>query len=303
MSRAAYPGRLGFRAETTRTDLPILNRITLYRPEPDCFDEALEPDGTPRPEYARILEALTQLDLGALRDELVGDARRHGVVFGEDGTSTPFRLDPVPRVITAREWEALERGLAQRVRALDRFVADAYADQAIVREGHLPRRVLETCDHFEPRLVGLAPQRVRVAVAGLDIVRGADGAFEVLEDNVRTPSGLTYALAAREALDRHLPDGLATGRRSISEAAAQLGDTLRSAAPDDVGDPRIVLLTDGPDNSAWYEHERLAGALGVPLVTLDDLETRAGRLHARIDHARRAGRRGLPPDRRGPPRG
>ena len=116
-------------------------------------------------------------------------------------------------------------GLAQRVRALDRFVADAYGGQEIVEAGVLPARVLESCDHFERRLVGLPAPPVRVAIAGLDLVRDRDGRFHVLEDNVRTPSGTTYTLAARETLDRHLPVGLAERRRPLDDLLDTLAET------------------------------------------------------------------------------
>ncbi len=255
----------------------------LYTPEPDAFDEALEADGTPRPPYGDIIETLAEMDLAALSDEIHDDVCAHGVEFGGKGGPEPFRLDLVPRVITSEEWDLLERGLAQRVRALDRFVADAYGEQEIVEEGVLPRRVLESCDHFEPRLVGLAPPPVRVAIAGLDLVRDPDGRFHVLEDNVRTPSGTTYAIAARETLSRHLPTGLVDRSRPLDDVISMVGETLRAAAPDGVTDPSIVVLTDGPSNSAFYEHERIARALGIPLVTLSDLTVSAGdRLIARV---------------------
>jgi uncharacterized circularly permuted ATP-grasp superfamily protein len=219
----------------------------------------------------------------ALRDDLAEDARKRGVMFGGDDEAAPFRLDPVPRLITGPEWADLERGLAQRVRALDRFVADAYGEQAIVAAGGVPGRVLESCDHFEPRMVGLPAAPTRVGIAGLDLVRDADGRFRVLEDNVRTPSGIAYALAAREALVRFLPAGLAAGLRPLDDVTAMLTETLRAAAPEAADDPSVVLLTDGASNSAWYEHERLARELAIPLVTVADLEPRGGRLRARVD--------------------
>lgn len=258
----------------------------LYTPEPDAFDEAIEPDGTPRAAYADLLGALAETDLNALAASIHDDVCRHGVEFGGEGGPEPFRLDLVPRVITADEWHVLERGLAQRVRALDRFVADAYGEQEIVEAGVLPRRVLESCDHFEPRLVGLPQAPVRVAIAGLDLVRGPDGRFRVLEDNVRTPSGTTYALAARETLDRHLPTGLARGRRGLDDLFDTLAETLRAAAPEGVEEPQFAVVTDGPANSAWYEHERIAEALSIPLVTLADLTVSGDRLIARVDGRR-----------------
>ena len=258
----------------------------LYAPEPNAFDEALKPDGTPRAPYEDILETLAVMDLSALGDELLEDSREHGVWFaGADGP-LPFRLDPVPRLITAAEWVELERGLGQRVEALDRFVADVYGEQEIVAAGRVPARVVESCDHFERRLVGLPAAPARVVVAGLDIVRDTDGRFLVLEDNVRTPSGIGYALAAREALDRHLPDHLAGARVSLEPTVEMLAATLRESAPAGVDDPSMVVLSDGRGNSAWYEHERLARALSIPLVTLADLEVAGGRLTAWVDGRR-----------------
>jgi uncharacterized circularly permuted ATP-grasp superfamily protein len=263
----------------------MLKRV-IYTPEPDAFDEAIEPDGTPRPPYAGLLEALAELDLDALAENVHRDVCRHGVDFGGTEGREPFRLDLVPRVITAEEWSLLERGLAQRVRALDRFVADAYGEQEIVEAGVLPARVLESCDHFERRLVGLPAPPVRVAIAGLDLVRDQGGRFHVLEDNVRTPSGTSYVLAARETLDRHLPGGLAERRRPVGDVLATLAETLRAAAPAGVDDPSIVVLSDGPSNSAWYEHERVARALSIPLVTCAELTVSGDRLSARVNGRR-----------------
>jgi uncharacterized circularly permuted ATP-grasp superfamily protein len=252
-----------------------------YHPQSEVFDEAFAADGRVRPLYAELVGALGRLDLEALAEAVAAEAAERGVSFVLGGVEDTFTLDPVPRLIAADEWSLLERGLAQRVRALDRFVADAYAGQEILAAGVLPERALESCDHFEPRLVGLPAPPVRTAVAGLDVVRGAQGRFGVLEDNVRTPSGVAYAMVARECLDAHLPSWLADGRRSLDGAVELLAWTLRGAAPEGVNDPSAVVLSDGPENSAWYEHERLARLLDIPIVSLDDLSVRGGRLHAR----------------------
>ncbi len=257
-----------------------------YRPPTGVFDEAFESDGSVRPVYAELVGALASLDLAALAEAVTAEAAERGVRFVLDGVPEPFILDPVPRLIEAGEWSLLERGLSQRVRALDRFVADVYADQEIVAAGVVPARALESCDHFEPELVGLPPAPVRIAVAGLDLVRGARGRFGVLEDNVRTPSGVAYALAARECVDAELPSWLADGRRPLDDAVGMLRSTLRAAAPERASDPATILLSDGPENSAWYEHERLAGLLGIPIVGLGDLSVRDGRLEARAGGAR-----------------
>jgi uncharacterized circularly permuted ATP-grasp superfamily protein len=258
----------------------------LYTPEPDAFDEAIEPDGTPRPPYAGILRALSEMDLDAVAENVYRDLCRHGVDFGDQEEWEPFRLDLVPRVITSEEWSLLERGLAQRARALDRFVADAYGKQEIVEADVVPARVLESCDHFEPRLVGMPAPPVRVAIAGLDVVRDRDGRFHVLEDNVRTPSGIGYTVAARATLDRHLPGGLAEQRRPLDDVLDGIAETLRSAAPEGVDAPSIVVLSDGPSNSAWYEHERMARALSIPIVTCAELSVSGDRLSARVDGRR-----------------
>ena len=197
-----------------------------------------------------------------------------------------FRLDPVPRVIVWDEWAPLAAGLAQRVRALDRFVADVYGDRAIVSAGVVPSRVIDTCDHYEPRVAELPVAPVRIGIAGLDVVRDPNGCFRVLEDNVRTPSGLAYALAARDGLDGRLPTSLAGGRVPFEPAVDLLARSLRAAAPEGVDDPSIVLLSDGRRNSAWYEHVRLARMLEIPLVQLDDLSVHHGRLMARAGNSR-----------------
>jgi carboxylate-amine ligase len=179
------------------------------------------------------------------------------VTFG-DG---PFVLDPVPRVISADDWTAVEAGLLQRVRALDAFCADVYGSRRIVRDGVVPARVVETIDTLEPEMCGTSLDRW-VSIAGLDLVRAPDGRFLVLEDNLRTPSGMAYAVAARvmsmvlfEPEHPPLPvDGLR--------------DMLRMA----LGPGRAALLTDGPSNAAYWEHRWLAELLEIPLVEVDGLD-------------------------------
>ncbi len=236
------------------------------------FDEAFDDRGRTREAYGPVLDRLADSDL----DHAVRSVRRRlgedGCCFGRGEDAEPFRVDVVPRILTADEWEPLAAGLEQRVRALDAFVADAYGERRIVREGIMPERVLTGAEHYEPELAGLPPSRVRVALAGLDVIRDEDGTFRVLEDNLRTPSGLAYALAAREAVEPVAGDGALP----IEEpTAALLGRVLRAAAPGGREDPRIVLLTDGPTNTAYWEHERLAELLGIELTTLDDLRAEA----------------------------
>ena len=162
---------------------------------------------TPRAHYRELLTLLAGLDLaGAGGRRVTAGVDELGVSFGSGATAEAFHVDPVPRVMDAAEWELVERGLAQRVRALSAFTADVYGERAIVAAGVVPERAIETSVYFEPWMIGVEmPAWTYTAVAGMDLVRGSDGLLAVLEDNLRTPSGLTYASAARTAVDGGLP--------------------------------------------------------------------------------------------------
>lgn len=241
-------------------------------PLTDCVDEAFASDGRPRPAYAELIRALG--DVGELSAAVTGRLERAGVRFGE----TPFLLDPVPRLIAAEEWKPLAAGLGQRARALGAFITDAYGDRRIVAAGVMPEGVIETAGQFEPWMLGVETQP-EAFVAGLDLVRGDDGQLLVLEDNTRTPSGLAYAAAARVALADLLPVG--AGVLDPEGAFELLARALRAAAPG--GDPSIALLSDGPSNSAWYEHCEIGRRLAIPVVQPGDVMVRRGRLHAWLD--------------------
>jgi uncharacterized circularly permuted ATP-grasp superfamily protein len=237
--------------------------------------------------FGRLLAALDEVDLGALSRSISDELRERDVTFGpaEDGDVEAFVVDPVPRVIERDDWDALAAGLAQRANALDRFVADVYGERLIVAAGRVPWSTIESAEFFESRMTELPPVSGRwITIAGLDLVCDGDGPFVVLEDNVRTPSGIAYAVAAREALSAHLsvPEGVRV--RSLEPAYEWLGAALRAAASPEAGDhPSVVVLTDGPSNSAYYEHGAIARRLGLPLVRLGDLRVQAGRLFARTD--------------------
>lgn len=262
------------------TNAPGAPRVPAYRPT-GGWDEGFEEDGSPRPLYADLLGALAAADLTELQDAVARDLHHGGVVFGEGERVATFPLDPVPRLIDGDEWSLLARGLAQRALALGAFLVDAYGDRAMVAAGRIPERVIESAEHFEPWMVGV-PFTSRGCLVGLDLVRGADGVLRVLEDNIRTPSGIAYMVAVRAALDRHLPCAPPAGRLDPTAAFAMLGEALRAVAPDGRGDPSVALVSDGPSNSAWWEHCRLAERIGVPIVSPDDLIVRRGRLHARL---------------------
>ena len=198
-------------------------------------------------------------------------AAMEGVTFGPSGDET-FQLDPVPRVIGAAEWAQLEAGLAQRVRALDAWCADVYGARRIVRDGVVPARVIETTDMLEPALQGLSP-RAWVAIAGLDVVRAPDGRFMVLEDNLRTPSGMAYAVAARATTERLLQPLGAAAPVALDGLRAMLEGAIAAVSP--VAEPRVVVLTDGPANDAYWEHAWLADLLGAALCEPDGLDVDA----------------------------
>jgi uncharacterized circularly permuted ATP-grasp superfamily protein len=217
------------------------------------FDETLD--------HALIAQ-IERVGVAELAERVTGASRATGVSFGGD---RPFHVDPVPRLFGADEWELLEVGLIQRVLALEAFVADVYGEQRIVQAGVVPGRVIDTCDHFDPLVAGLPAPPVRIGVAGLDVVRDENGVLCVLEDNLRTPSGLGYMKAARDSVAPAFPD---FAPRPLDDALPPLeGES-------------VVLLSDGPSNTAWFEHRWIAAELDIPLVTLDELEVSRGRLFA-----------------------
>ncbi|MET0558622.1 MAG: circularly permuted type 2 ATP-grasp protein [Solirubrobacterales bacterium] len=241
------------------------------------LDEAFAAGGAARPPYAQLLDALARHDLAVLRERVQASTSAAGLTFGE---GQPIAIDPVPRLIEAEEWEALEAGLGQRARALNAFLADVYAGQRIFDAGLVPRRLLETSSGYEPRMRGLLdPALPAAAVAGLDLVRDAEGELRVLEDNLRMPSGCTYALAMREAVAPAL-DG-APEPRALGGYVEALARAIRAAAPDGREDPTAAIVSDGPASGAWYEHSRLGRELAMPVLTPPQLEVSKGRLFAR----------------------
>jgi uncharacterized circularly permuted ATP-grasp superfamily protein len=258
-----------------------------YAPAPDVYDEAFAGPGAARPHYAPVLAALARADLQELNAAIDDDLDRHGVHFGGAGKPDTFHVDAVPRLLLADEWHLLAAGLAQRARALNAFVADAYGPREVVAAGVLPAHVLDTAPQFEPLAaeLPLAPAPP-VLVAGLDVVREPNGAFLVLEDNTRSPSGLAYSVATRAAVAARLPPPPLAAAASPDRAIAALGRALAAAAPADE-EPAPVLVSEGETDAAFFEHRALAEALDVPLVTPHGLRARRGRLWARVEGERR----------------
>jgi len=207
------------------------------------------------------------------------------VRYGSTGPDA-FVIDAVPRMFTVEEWDQLDRGLAQRVRALDAFLRDAYGERRIVEAGVVPARLVEDGEFYEPDMQGVDVP-VWAGFAGLDVVRGADGEFNVLEDNVRMPTGLGFAPLAWEAVGDLLDGALPERTPAAGEPIERFAAILRSVAPDGGGDPSIVVLGDGFENDAQWEISDVAFRLGVPMVTLDDIRQREGRVYAHVDGRRR----------------
>ena len=249
----------------------------------EAWDEAFDKRGV-RPDYAQLMASLAGADLAGLRRRVDARLEEREVVFGSAAGPQPFEVDPIPRVLPVAEWEHLRAGLAQRARALGAYVEDVYAGRAIVEAGVVPGRVVDTADHHEPWLAGV-PVNPAGCMAGLDLVRGADGVLRVLEDNFRTPSGIAYAATTREVVDGELPGELPR-RADPAAAFGLLAAALQDAAPAAAEDPFVVLLSDGPSNSAWWEHLEIARRTGIPVVAGEDLVVRRGRLHARIPGSR-----------------
>ena len=243
------------------------------------WDEMFDEDGRPRSAYTTLHQALQTLSEEdfesrcAARDRAFRD---QGITFSLSGEERPFPLDLVPRVIPADEWSVIEEGVIQRVRALEMFLSDVYSDGQILADGVVPRALVTTATQFRRSVVGIHPANgVRVHVSGVDLVRGGDGRFYVLEDNLRTPSGISYVIENRRTMARVFPELFTSHRvRQVDSYPARLLEALRAAAPDGVADPTVVVLTPGVHNAAYFEHTFLAGQMGVELVEGRDLVCR-----------------------------
>ncbi|MDX6657898.1 MAG: hypothetical protein QOH62_2691 [Solirubrobacteraceae bacterium] len=248
------------------------------------YDEAHDAQGRPRPHYEAVFGLLDDTDVGALRAEVAQRLAREQVSFGD----APFLVDPVPRIMPAAEWKKLAAGLEQRTRALNAFVADAYGDRRMVAAGRIPADVIDGAEGYELDLAGAWPaDQVPAGVAGLDVVRAPDGELLVLEDNLRTPSGFTYAVAARAAVGDALPAAALEPADLAGPLFAALDAALRAAAPPGVDDPQAVVLTDSHPNGAAYEHATVARRLGLPLVTAWQLEPHRGGLRVALEDGTR----------------
>lgn len=245
-----------------------------------AFDEMFAVAGKPRSQYRALYQRLLELVPSELKQrQQTADIAflNQGItftVYGHDaGTEKIFPYDLLPRIITADEWTKLERGLEQRITALNLFLKDLYHDEKILKDGLIPRELVYSCKHYRREMRGLRVRRdIYVSVVGTDLVRLNDGEFAVLEDNLRVPSGVSYMLANRQVMKKVFPGLFGSYNvQPIDHYGQALLATLRALAPPNRPDPTIVLLTPGVFNSAYYEHTFLARQMGIELVEGRDL--------------------------------
>jgi uncharacterized circularly permuted ATP-grasp superfamily protein len=281
VARAAEPG-----STEDGTDSPLFRGYREANGRREAFDEMFHGDGTVRSHYRALHDAIVPTaaaDLAARSDALDRAYLDQGITFSLSGQERPFPLDIVPRVISAGEWGRLQRGIVQRVRALEAFLADIYGDAQIVRDGVLPRRLITSCAHFHRAAAGLTPPNgVRIHVAGIDLVRDEAGVFRVLEDNLRNPSGVSYVMENRRTMARVFPDLFTRQRvRAVGDYSTHLLRALRAAAASNETDPTVDVLTPGVFNSAYFEHSLLARQMGAELVEGRDLFCRDNLVYMR----------------------
>jgi uncharacterized circularly permuted ATP-grasp superfamily protein len=267
-------------ARTTPTHAPPPGEIFSGYALDRAYDEMLDATGQARPQCRALVEDLLAASLPQLRQRQTEADKAfltQGITFtvygDEAGTERIFPYDLLPRIITAREWSTIERGLAQRLTAINLFLKDIYHEGRILSEGVVPRDLVYSSRHYRREMRGVHIHRdIYVSIAGTDLVRLEDGRFVVLEDNLRVPSGVSYMLANREVMKRVFPGLFARYNVSpIAHYGQALLATLRALAPPSRPDPTLVVLTPGVGNSAYFEHAFLAREMGVPLVEGRDL--------------------------------
>ena len=238
----------------------------------NTYDEMFTEDGLVRPHYAEVLETFLNLppeeivrrkrsvDLSFLTQGITFNVYGHG-----EGTERIFPYDLLPRLITSAEWQHIEKGLTQRITALNLFLHDVYNEGKILNDGRVPREIVYSCRQFRREMRGLqVPRNVYITVTGTDLLRLSSGEFVVLEDNLRVPSGVSYMLTSRRVMKRTFPQLFRDyGVQPIEHYTQLLLSTLRSLAPEGRHDPSIVLLTPGVYNSAYFEHTNLARQMGI----------------------------------------
>ncbi len=245
-----------------------------------AYDEMFRTYGRPRRHYRGLFSRLLSLPADELRrfkQEADVSFFNQGITFTvygrNEGTERIFPHDLLPRIIPASEWEIIERGLTQRITALNLFLKDIYHQSKILKDGIIPGEIIYTCKHFRRQMRGVkVPRDVYVSVCGTDLIRLPSGEFVVLEDNLRVPSGVSYMLTSRKVMKQIFPNLFRKyGVQPIEHYSQALLATLRSLAPEGRSNPTIVLLTPGVYNSAYFEHTYLARQMGIEMVEGRDL--------------------------------
>jgi len=258
----------------TKTEL-----FSKYETYEGMFDEMCS-DHVIRPQYSKVFEDMSEIPVDLLhqKDAEAGELfMNQGITFtvynDDAGIERIFPFDIIPRILTAAEWEHIEAGIRQRLRALNLFLKDIYSNQQIVKDGTIPAELIATCPHYTREVFGIkVPHDLFVHISGIDLIRSENGTFYILEDNLRTPSGVSYMLANREVTKRIFPGMLSNSHvRMISNYPLILHNILASLSPQQVLNPTVVLLTPGVFNSAYFEHTFLARQLGIALVEGRDL--------------------------------
>ncbi|MEJ8844173.1 circularly permuted type 2 ATP-grasp protein [Lacibacter sp. H375] len=253
--------------------------IQNYQTGSALFDE-MQNSGQIRLPYQKLVEELKQHNIADLhlKHKLAGDLfMSQGITFtvysDDAGIERIFPFDILPRIITAAEWAHVEKGIQQRLKALNLFLKDIYHDQQIIKDKIIPAELIASCPHFLHEVAGIkVPHDIYVHISGIDLIRGEDGTFYILEDNLRTPSGVSYMLENREVTKRLFPDLLSNANvRMVNNYPLMLHNNLMSLSPRPVSNPTVVLLTPGIYNSAYYEHTFLARQMGIQLVEGRDL--------------------------------
>lgn len=256
----------------------------------DVRDEAFSPDGTPDPAYVPALEELARLGVEELGNRMQGMAdmaAEAGMTVRQTGEDEhkPYPIDFVPRIISAEEWEMLSAGLRQRALALNAFLDDIYGERRIVAAGILTDDDLRRAPGYDPEVGGAHGGKVHAHVTGVDLVRDDTGNWVVIEDNLRVPAGVAFAVAERRAMEQVFPE-LTDRYRLVDPKAAlpMLRETMLAAGPaDGPAEPRLGMLSQGPSDSVFFEHELIAEALGAPIVTPSELAVEDGVLCYRND--------------------
>ena len=249
------------------------------------FDEMFSAPGEPRPHYRRLLASLAELgpgDFERKRTLAATSFLQQGVTFtvynDDQGTERIFPFDLIPRIIPAREWNLIERGLIQRITALNLFLHDIYHGQSILRDRVIPKEIVWEAENFRPEFMHFdVPRNIYIHICGTDLIRDGDGNYLVLEDNARCPSGVSYVLENRQAMKRIFPPLFGEYRvRPVENYGQELLNVLRYIAPPGREEPTVVLLTPGVYNSAYYEHSFLARSMGIEIVEGRDLVVQDG---------------------------